>query len=152
MRAIVFGTVVGLTSWIAALSAQQAPSPSSEPAHKIYVMTGCLEVGSAPTSVFRLTGAKNVGQAPPATSAGSTAASRTDMVYELQPVASLSEQGINRETLQSHVGKRVEVTMRPVEVPPPSPAPPATTTATKPEQPAPRYTVAKISRLAESCQ
>ena len=31
------------------------------------------------------------------------------------PVASVSEQGINRETLESHAGGRVEVTVRPVE-------------------------------------
>ena len=35
---------------------------------------------------------------------------------DLLPVSSVSEQGINRETLESHVGNPVEViTMRPVE-------------------------------------
>ena len=143
MRTIVFGTVV---VWIAALSAQQQPAPSKEPAHKIYLVSGCLEGGSESTSAFKLTGAKNIGQVPPP-SAASTTKSGTDTVYELQPVLSVSEQGINREGLQSHVGKRVEVTIRPIEVPPAPPSPAAAPgIAAKPEQPAPqRYTAVKIS-------
>ena len=72
------------------------------------------------------------------------------------PVSSVSEQGINRETLESHVGGRVEVTVRPVE---------ASTSpvdgnehvdrplAAKVEQSTPRrYTVVKISKVPGSCQ
>jgi hypothetical protein len=153
MRTIVFATVVVLTGRIAAPSAQQAPSPTNEPAHKIYVMTGCLEAGSESTAAFKLTSAKNVGQAPPPSNAGPNVTSRTDAVYELQPVSSVSEQGITRERLQSYVGKQVEVTIRPVEVPlAPSSPPRATATPAKPEQSVPqRYTVVKISQLTESC-
>jgi hypothetical protein len=151
MRTIAIGTVVLLTGWIAA-SAQQTASPSNEPAHKIYVMNGCLEMGSSSTSAFRLTGAEHIGQAPPAPSA--TATSKSATVYELQPVANFGEQGISLERLKSHVGRRVEVTVRPVEVPAaPSSPPRATDSADKPERPMPqRYTVVKISQLAESCQ
>jgi hypothetical protein len=151
MRTIIFGTVVVLTGWIAAPSAQQAPSPSNEPAHKVYVMTGCLEAGSESTAAFKLTSAKNVGQALPPSNAN--VKSRTDTMYELQPVSSVSEQGITRERLQSHVGKQVEVTVRPVEVPiAPSSPPRAPAAPAKPEQAVPqRYTVVKISQLAESC-
>jgi hypothetical protein len=72
----------------------------------------------------------------------------------LLPVSSVSEQGINRETLESHVGDRVEVTVRPVEA---SIAPATTstskTTAAKVEQSTPsRYTVVKISKVPGSCQ
>jgi len=71
------------------------------------------------------------------------------------PVASVSEQGINRETLESHVGSRVEVTVRPVE---PSTTPStatstSTTTTTKVEQSTPRrYTVVKIGKVPGSCE
>jgi len=157
MRTIAFVTVVMLTGWVAASaqqtpSAQPTPSPASEPAHKIYVMRGCLETGSSSASTFKLTGAEHIGQAPPAPSA--TATSRSATVYELQPVSNFGEQGISRERLTSHVGKRVEVTVRPVEVPPaPSSPPRPTAGAEKPEQSMPqRYTVVNISQLAESCQ
>ena len=152
MRTIAFTTLVVLNGWVAA-SAQQTPAPSNEPAHKVYVMSGCLEMGSSSASAFKLTGAEHVGQAPPAPSA--TAGSRTETVYELQPVSNFGEQGIGRERLSSHVGKRVEITVRPVEVPlAPSPAARTTDSAEKPAQPVPpqRYTVVKISQLAESCR
>jgi hypothetical protein len=151
MRTIAFVTSVVLTGWIAA-SAQQTPPPSNEPAHKIYAMSGCLELGSGSSSAFKLTGAEPIGQAPPGASA--TATSRNATVYELQPVANFGEQGISRERLKSHVGKRVEVTVRPVEVSPSPTSPPRTTDGPeKPEQPLPpRYTVVTINQLAESCQ
>ena len=116
MRSIVFVTGVVLILQVAASLAQQSPSPPNEPAHKVYVMTGCLERVSAQTSVFQLADSTPIGQAPPAdpstTGAGAVAGNRS---YDLLPVSSVSEQGINRETLESHVGDRVEVTVRPVE-------------------------------------
>ena len=116
MRSMVFATGVVLILQVAASLAQQSPSPPNERAHKVYVMTGCLERGSAQTSVLQLTDSTPSGQAPPAdpstTDAGAVAGNRS---YDLLPVSSVSEQGINRETLESHVGDRVEVTVRPVE-------------------------------------
>jgi len=155
MRSIVLVTGVVLILQVAASLAQQSPSPPNEPAHKVYVMTGCLERGSAQTSVFQLADSTPIGQAPPAdpstTGAGAVAGNRS---YDLLPVSSVSEQGINRETLESHVGDRVEVTVRPVET---SIAPATTstskTTAAKVEQSTPRrYTVVKISKVPGSCQ
>ena len=152
MRSIVFVTGVVLILQVAASLAQQSPSPPNEPAHKVYVMTGCLERGSAQTSVFQLADSTPIGQAPPAdpstTDARAVAGNRS---YDLLPV---SEQGINRETLESHVGDRVEVTVRPVET---SIAPATTstskTTAAKVEQSTPRrYTVVKISKVPGSCR
>ena len=163
----VMSLIVSVTG-LAALSAQDDPlvksevvaslaqqSPPNEPAHKVYVMSGCLERGSATTSVFKLGDATPVGQAPPTdpsnTDAEVAAGTRS---YDLLPVSSVSEQGTNRDTLESHVGNRVEVTVRPVET---SIATSTTsTTKTTPEkvdQSTPRrYTVVKISKVPGSCQ
>jgi hypothetical protein len=155
MKLIAFGLGVLLACWIVTPSAaQQTPDTTKEPAHNVFVLTGCLEGGAA-ASAFKLTGASAVGQPPRPTppgpsSAGATAG--TTSVYELQPISSISEQGINREGLQTHVGKRVEVTVRPVEAPATTPSSGSTATKVKPEEQAPqRYTVIKIGRLADSC-
>jgi hypothetical protein len=151
MKSLVFGTALVLAASITVPLAQQAQPPSNEPAHKIYVMTGCLEPGTTSGTTFKLTGAAPIGQAAPAR-IGPAAASRSDMVYELQPVASIGEQGISRERLQTHLGKRVEVTVRPVEVSQEAPPSTRTTDVAKPEEAVPqRYTVVKINQLSESC-
>ena len=149
--ALVFGAVIAVPS-----AAQQAPTqpPASEPAHKVFVLTGCLAASPAATEMFKLTGAAPVGQAPPASPAASPAPAGKDE-YELLPTTGLTEQGIAREELQKHVGKKVEVTVRPVEASPrtsasssPSPATPAA----RVEEAAPqRYTVTQIKPLAASC-
>ena len=66
MRSIVLVTGVVLILQVAASLAQQSPSPPNEPAHKVFVMTGCLERGSAESAVFQLTDSTPIGQAPPA--------------------------------------------------------------------------------------
>ena len=143
--ALVFGAVIAAPS-----AAQQAQAKQSEPAHKIFVLTGCLTGGPAETALFKLTGAVPVGQAPPAPSAAGPDAKN---VYELLPVSGLTEQGIARAELQTHVGKKVEVTLRPVEIAPgPSSSSSSTTSTAKPEEAVPqRYTVSKITSLAGSC-
>ena len=154
MRSIVFVTGVVLILQVAASLAQQSPSPPNEPAHKVYVMTGCLERGSAQTSVFQLADSTPIGQMPPTDPSNTEAAAGTRS-YELLPVSSVSEQGINRETLESHVGGRVEVTVRPVEasIAPATATSTSKTTAAKVEQSTPRrYTVVKISKVPGSCQ
>jgi hypothetical protein len=153
MKPIVSGVGLLIACWMAAIGAQQTPSQTTEPAHKVYELTGCLE-GGAPASSFKLTGSSAVGQPPPARS--SSAASQTSGqsgAYELQPISGVGEQGVSRERLQSHVGKRVEVTVRPVEVLSPAASTPTSTdNKAKPEEQAPqRYTVINISRLADSC-
>lgn len=152
MRAIVFTASVVVILQVAASLAQQ--SPPSEPAHKVYVMTGCLQRGSASTSVFTLADATAVGQAPPEASSDTdgrvVAGTRS---YDLLPVSSVSEQGINRETLESHVANRVEVTVRPVETSATPTTSTPNTTVAKVEQSTPRrYTVVKISKASGSCQ
>ena len=140
------GTTFFLIGWIAALAAQQLPAPTTEPAHKVYVLTGCLEAGTA-TSAFRLTGGSAVGQPPP------PPRTATSDVYLLQPVSGVGQQGISRERLKAHIGARVEVTVRPVEVLPDSSTSSVSKDAKqKPAEPeTPRYTVTEIKRLADSC-
>ena len=144
------GTGVLVTCWVVAATAQQRPEPPTEPAHQVYVLTGCLEGGDAASS-FKLTGAAAVGQAPPAQKTSSPALTKPDE-YVVQPVSGVGEQGISRESLQGHVGQRVEVTVRPVDILP-NPSSSASTDAKgKPEEPPPaRYTVVKIGKLADSC-
>lgn len=150
MKPIVVGLALAFAGATVTPSiAQQAPAPVSEPAHKIYVLSGCLAGSSGSTAPFKLTGAVAVGQAP-AEVPGSAAANDG---YELLPTTGLTEQGIARQELETHVGKRVEVTVRPVEVAPAkSSSSPATTSSTaKPQEPPQRYTVTKIKALAPSC-
>jgi hypothetical protein len=155
MKPIIFGTGLLLSCCIAVPLAQRPPAPAAEPAHKVFVLTGCLEGGVAATSVFTLAGAAAVGQAPQATRGGTSptpGSAGTSDSYELQPIAGIGEQGIKREELQNHVGKRVEVTVRPVEAAPTVPSSASTDTKVKPEESSPqRYTVIKITRLADSC-
>jgi hypothetical protein len=152
MKPIVFGIALAFCGAVAATSqAQQAPAPApaAEPAHKVFVLTGCLTGSAAPTTPFRLTGAMPVGQAPQQASAAGEGAKD---VYELLPVTGLTEQGLDREELQSHVGKKVEATVRPVEVASDKPPASSTTPSTvKPEAPPQRYTVTKITAIAASC-
>jgi hypothetical protein len=141
---------LGLAFSITALAAQQRlPTPTNEPAHNVFVLTGCLERGSAMT--FRLTGASAIGQAPPRSS--TSAASTKDEVYELQAKASVSEEGLGSEKLMENVGVRVEVTIRPMEAAAPAPPPSKGVDAgEKPsESPRQRYTVITLNRLADSC-
>ena len=150
MKPIMAGTGILLVCWFVAASAQQRTEIKEEPAHKVFVLNGCLESSDAP-AIFRLTRASVVGQspAPPSTRSAGSASSPSQDVYELQPVVNFTEPGLKREELQSHVGRQVEVTIRPIEVP--TPAPPADSKV-RPEQAAPqRYTVSTIDRLAESC-
>jgi hypothetical protein len=152
MTRTTFATSLCLACLTTAIAAQQRlPAPTNEPAHNVFMLTGCLERGNSPTT-FALTGASPVGQAPPRQ--GTSASTTKDDVYELQAVTAVSEQGLNREKLQTDVGARVEVTIRPVDVVA-APAPSQSTspeTAKKPtDGPRPRYTVIKLNRLADSC-
>ena len=150
MNPSVIGLALVVSGVIAArAAAQQAQAPPSEPAHKVFVLTGCLTDGAAATAAFKLTGAVSVGQAPKEEAVSPDAKD----VYELLPGSGLTDQGIARAELQTHVGKKVEVTKRPVEVVPgPSSSSPSTASTAKAEKAAPpRYTVAKIKSLADSC-
>jgi hypothetical protein len=145
---VTIGTGVLLLWSITMLPGQQTPNPA-EPAHKVYVLTGCLE-GASAGSAFQLTGASAVGQAPPTRPSTASPKPETSAEFLLQPVSGVGEQGVSRDRLEAHVGARVEVTVRPVEIL--SSTPPASAARTKPEEPAPqRYTVIKIERRGDSC-
>ena len=155
MKRTTFAASLVLVSWITAPAAQRTPQPTNEPAHQVFKMTGCLEQGDA-VSAFRLSGASAIGQAPPrsSTSAAATDAKNAE-VYELQATSGVSEQGFSSEKLQPEVGKRVEITIRPIEQLAPAP-PPSTSASTdtvkKPtESPRQRYNVITLNRLADSC-
>ena len=113
------------------------------------MLTGCLTDSPAATAAFKLTGAVSLGQAPREGAASPDAKG----VYELLPMSGLTEQGLARAEIQTHVGKKVEVTVRPIEVVPgPSSSSSSTASTTKPDRAEPpRYMVAKIKSLADSC-
>jgi hypothetical protein len=153
MKRTTFVTSLVVASWITAPATQQAPATANEPAHNVFVLTGCLERGIAPTA-FRLTDATTVGQAPPRPSTSAASVGNTDEdVYELQAATSVSEQGFTSEKLQPEVGARVEITIRPIEAA--SPTPPRSISADAVEKPAEsprqRYTVITLNRRADSC-
>ena len=90
MRSIVLVIGVVFTFQVAASLAQQSPSPANQQAHsKVYVMSGCLEGGSAATSVFKLADATSVGQMPPTDPSNTEVADRNSLV---QSAASLEYQ------------------------------------------------------------
>lgn len=151
MKPIMSGTAILLVCSFVAASAQQRTETKEEPAHKVFVLNGCLESSEAP-AIFRLTRVSIVGQrlAPPSTRSASSTSSPSQEVYELQPV-NFPEPGLKREELQRHVGRQVEVTIRPIEVPTPAPALPADSKVRPEQGPTQRYTVSTIDRLAESC-
>ena len=155
MKPIVFALTITFASGTGVLlAARQATAPSSQPAHKVFILNGCLTTNATSTGVaadsFKLTGAVPVGQPPPERPAASTEAKNE---YVLLPVTGLSEQGVARAEMQTHVGRKVEVTVRPVEVAPgPAPSSPPASAAEKIEAAAPqRYTVTTIMPAAGSC-
>lgn len=148
MKPILVGFALVIAGATAAASSAQQQEPKNEPAHKVYVLTGCLTGGTPPTAPYKLTGAAAIGQ-PPAE--GKPGAGVKDE-YELLPTTGVVEQGLGREELQKHVGKKVEVTVRPVEVAPEKSSSSAATTSTaKPQEPPQRYTVTKIQALTTAC-
>src|SRR5262245_21184241 len=136
MKSIAFALTVACAGVTAVSAAtQQTPASSNQPALKVFILNGCLTTNTDATDVFELKGAVPVGAAPPASPGAST---EPKGVYVLLPIKGLTEQGVAREEMQTHVGKKVEVTVRPVEVAPgPSPSSPASPSTEKVEPAAP---------------
>ena len=165
MHRMLIGGALALTGLMAVpFAQQQAPAPEPAPAHKVYVLTGCLEARADAPSIFTLSKATAIGEAPPAAPAVGSAAERgsvgtsgtTDAgdMFELQAVSGLTSQGKDEEALKAHAGHRVEVTVRPVEViaAAPAPAPGGVTTPEQQAEPVPpRYTVTEIKAVAGTC-
>jgi hypothetical protein len=151
MKPIVFVLAVALCgSTVAPSVAQQSQARPEQPAHKVFVLAGCLSANPDASDTFKLTGAVPVGPPPPARPAPSA---EPKDVYVLLPTKGLAEQGVARAEMQTHVGKKVEVTVRPVEVSPgPSKSSSSTPAPEKIEEPTPpRYTVTEIKSVAGSC-
>ena len=157
MKKAVFGSAVALTWCVAAASAQQGPAPTPEavPAHKVFVLTGCLTAGGD-TEGFKLTDASAIGQDRPkgAAVAGAVGTSGQKDTYELRPIKGVNGEGVDADALKAHAGQRVEVTVRPIEVLP-GPAPSAANSPSqvaRPIEPAPeRFSVTAIKRVTGTC-
>jgi hypothetical protein len=156
MRKNVLGSVVAVVLCVAAPFAQQQPAPTSEatPAHKVFVLTGCLEAGAKAAETFKLTDAWFIGRPTPGGTAGAVGTSGQKLSYELRPVSGVDAQGLNADALKAHLGHRVEAIVRPIE----SPAATAPTAglapaqSARPTEPAPeRFTVNEIKRVTGRC-
>jgi hypothetical protein len=153
MKPIVFALTITCAGVTGVSVAAQKPSPQpAQPAHKVFTLNGCLTANPGATDAFKLTGAVPVGIAPPEDPAPGAEAKG---VYVLLPTTGLTEQGVPRAEMQTHVGRRVEVTVRPIEA---APGPSTSSSVSKStssdriEEPAPqRYTVTKITSVAGSC-
>ena len=158
MKKVIIGTIVGVAWCVAAPFAQpQDPNTSAlkpEPAHKVYRLTGCLMAGSIAAPTFKLTDAWAVGQATPTQAGvpGAVGTSGRTTSYELRPVSGVDARGLGAEALKAHMGHRVEVVVRPVEVPAPAPASGLVSAHTARPAPAPeRFTVTEIKRVVGRC-
>ena len=154
MNRTMLGSVVALACCVASPFAQQQPAPKAEPAHNVFVVTGCLMAGANATTTFKLTDATPIGQARAAAAEpGAVGTSGEKASYELRPVSGVGAQGLDADALKAHLGHRVEAVIRPIE----SPAPAVTATAgavgaVKPIEPAPeRYTVTTMKRAVGRC-
>ena|SRR5688572_6144383 len=157
MKKTMIATIAGIGWCVAAPFAQlkEAPSRQAEPAHKVYRLTGCLMAATVAAPTFKLTDAWSIGQAAPTQAGvpGAVGTSGQKSTYELRPVSGVNAQGLDAEALKAHMGHRVEVVVRPIEVP--APAPPSGLSSaqpTRPVEPAPeRFTVTEIKRVVGRC-
>jgi len=157
MTKTVLASAVAVACCVAAPFAQQEPAspPTGAPAHNVFVLTGCLQMGAEAAATFTLTDASSIGQAPPARApkAGAVGTSGQKVSYELRPVSGVNAQGLDADALKAHLGQRVEVIVRPIESPAPAPA--AGTGGVepvKPVEPAPeRFSVTAIKRVIGTC-
>jgi len=148
----VFGSAVAFAWCMAVPVAQQQPSPApaATPAHKVFLLNGCLEMSAGAIPAFKLTDASPIGLAPAgAVEAGAVGTSGQKASYVLQPESGVNALGMDAKALQAQAGQRVEATLRPVEKP--AEAPPVSG-ATATLEPAPeRFTVTEIKRVTGTC-
>jgi hypothetical protein len=90
----------------------RAPSQEPKPAHETTVLTGCLAAG-ANASTFRLTRAAKVAPVPADKEVAATSGAETE--YELRAESRLDADRVSPVDMKPFVGRRVEVTTRPVE-------------------------------------
>jgi hypothetical protein len=156
MMKTILGSAIVVVAGVSAAGAQQEqPAPATEkPAHNVFVLSGCLAAGDAP-STFKLTDASAIGQAPPAGAAepGAVGTSGAKASYVLRPAAGVNAQGMREDALKAHVGKRIEAIVRPIESPAPAPATTLVEAqAARPVEPkAEPFTVSEIKRVVGAC-
>ena len=156
MKKSLLGSAIVIAWCAAAPTAQQKPSPAPEtaPAHKVFVLTGCLEAGDT-AATFKLTDASAIGQAPLAGTAepSTVGTAGQKATYLLRPVSGVNVQGMKEEALKAHVGQRVEAVVRPIESPAPAPAAgPVEAQAARPVEPkAEPFSVTEIKRVIGPC-
>lgn len=156
MRVVVAVASVMLAS-AAVIGAQSPARPESVVAHKTYVLTGCLLMsGTAPVSVFELTDAVAVGQAPPTPAPVEpkpTATSGEKLAFRLKPEAAVGEPGVREEQLKMHAGQRVQVTVHEPDAVAPPPARTGQQASAAPRVPAApqEYTVTEIKSVSDTC-
>ena len=158
MKKTIIGTIAGV-AWCVALPFAQQPqanasAPQTEPAHKVYRLSGCLMAASIAAPTFKLTDAWAVGHAAP-TQAGVPGAVGTSgrmTSYELRPVSGVNAQGLDAAALKAHMGHRVEVVVRPIEVAPEPASGLASSHTARSAEPVPeRFTVTEIKRVVGRC-
>jgi hypothetical protein len=139
----------------AAATAQERGRVESAVAHKTYVLTGCLLMsGTAPASVFELTDAVAVGQAPAAAAEPKpTATSGEKLTFRLKPETAVGEAGVREDQLKMHAGQRVQVTVHEPDAVAPPPAQTGQQASAAPRVPATpqEYTVTEIKLVSGSC-
>jgi hypothetical protein len=157
MKKTVLASAVAVALCVAPPFAQEQSAPvptekATQPAHNVFVLSGCLTTGVDPAATFKLTDASAIGRAPGgAAEPGAVGTSGQKASYELRPVSGVNAQGLNAEALKSHVGQRVEVIVRPLESPAAAPAPVPAGSA-RPIEPTPeRFSVTEIKRVVGDC-
>ena len=156
MKRTLLGSVVGVAWCVALPSAYQqpAPTPKPAPAHNVFVTTGCLNAPAEAPGTFKLVDASPIDR--PTTQGAAEAAVGTagqKPSYELRPVSGVDSQGLDADALKAHLGKRIEVVVRPIESTAPAPAAGlAGNQSTKPSEPAPeRYYVTELKQVIGTC-
>jgi hypothetical protein len=157
MTKTVLASAVAVALWVAPQFAQEQSVPAatekaSAPAHNVFVLTGCLTTGVDPAATFKLTDASAIGRAPGgAAESDALGTSGQKASYELRPVSGVNAQGLDADTLKSHLGQRVEMIVRPLEAPAAAPSP-APAGAVRPSEPTPeRFSVTEIKRVIGTC-
>jgi hypothetical protein len=156
MKKTVLGSAVAV-AWCVAMPMayqQAAPTSTPTPAHNVFVTTGCLTAGAEAADTFKLTDASPIDR-PSARGAAEAVVGTAGQKpsYELRPVSGVDAQGLDADALKAHLGRRIEVVVRPIESPAPAPSAGVTgNQSAKPIEPAPeRYSVTEVRRVIGTC-
>jgi hypothetical protein len=157
-------TFCGLAAWCLitavpyAQDAGRVEPPPQAPAHNTMVLTGCLAAG-ADAVTFKLNNAVPNAQASAVQPQAVATSGASPAVYELKAEARLDAQSVAPVDLKAFVGRQVEITARPDDVPaaaaPAKPSEQATSDpdpAKKADEKIEHLRVAAVKQLAETCK